>query len=182
MGTTDINRHLHANDDDAPKLGPENAPTFPGNLHDDDGQVIDAMFRTNVEGPERNELPVTQTLALPDKVQPVQTRMQCVTLNIAGNSAWTPVQVFPADPNRLRMYITYNNKGNTRESLGVLLGSSSAAVQSMASSFLIQLPGGGLGVPMEVCDYTGEVWINVGSLAQDSQLSFMAISKGSVLS
>lgn len=143
---------------------PDFVPLHTGDVHDDDAQVIDRFLNDSTEPPdpwiEPIEIPVYKEVELPTRL-------------IGGDqligSTWAPVQLLPADPNRLFL------------SLSVF---SAAGVPSAATDWVVLAdekgkPCGKLrhGQTLDLAKHTGPVWADPASSTSSCYVSYWSTTK-----
>lgn len=130
-----------------------------GDVHDDDGQVLDDLVRQQAEPPA----PIPDSLTRATTERPKRlSRLQTGRVTIP--TGWQPVSIFGQDSNRSTCTISVETTNATDF---VTFADTSNNAPYGASVFAAN--------PVTVYDHTGPVWVN-NSTANSITVSFWAVT------
>jgi hypothetical protein len=158
-----------------PSVDPTFGPLHLGNTADDDGQVIDSLL-VEVDAP-----PAPQDLIGPISPEPLIKPRPVTRLNTGNytiDTTWGPVQVVPADPNRLQLRIRgMSNAATPGAGDYILLGYDRGMVGAGNNSAVYKLRNN---VSLDLDEHTGEVWVAAqpGLAANTFEISYLTVTEG----
>lgn len=157
-----------------PSENPTFGPLHVGDVTDDDGKVIDNFFI------EVNDSPAPADLIGPIDPAPLlipRPATRLITGNMNLDTNWQPVQILPADPNRLQLRIRGMSLATTPGLNDYVLLGYDRGMVATPSGAAFKLRSG---VGLDLDEHTGEVWIasQAGLAANLFEVNYLAVTEG----